>query len=58
LVDGNKRLAWVAVVVFYGVNGLGLRAPQDPAHELIVGVAAGRLSGGGRPAGGLDGPLP
>lgn len=43
LVDGNKRLAWVAVVVFYGINGLALRAPHDPAYELIVGVAEGRL---------------
>jgi len=28
LVDGNKRLAWVAVVVFYGVNRRALRAPR------------------------------
>jgi death-on-curing protein len=43
LVDGNKRLAWVAVVVFYGINGLALRAPQDPAYELVIEVAEGRL---------------
>ena len=43
LVAGNKRLAWVAVVVFYGINDLALRAPQDPAYELVTGVAEGRL---------------
>ena len=43
LVDGDKRLAWVAVVVFYGINDLALRAPQDPAFELVTGGAEGRL---------------
>jgi death on curing protein len=43
LVDGNKRLAWVSVVVFFGINGVALRAPEDPAYELIVAVAEGRL---------------
>jgi len=43
LVDGNKRLAWVAVVVFYGLNGLSLRAPEDQAYDLVIGVAEGRL---------------
>lgn len=44
LVDGNKRLSWVAVVVFYGLNGVALRAPEDPAYDLVIGVAEGRLS--------------
>ena len=44
LVDGNKRLSWVAVVVFYGLNGLALRAPEDPAYDLVIGVAEGRLT--------------
>ena len=44
LVDGNKRLAWVAVVVFYGINGRALRAPEDPAHDLVIAVAEGRAS--------------
>ena len=43
LVDGNKRLSWVAVVVFYGLNGVVLRAPEDPAYDRVVGVAEGRL---------------
>jgi len=44
LVDGNKRLSWVGVVVFYGLNGLALRAPEDPAYDLVVGVAEGRVT--------------
>ena len=43
LVDGNKRLCWVAVVVFYGINGMALRAREDPAYDLVLGVAEGRL---------------
>jgi death on curing protein len=39
LVDGNKRLGWLAVVVFYGLNGVGLDAPDDPAYELVMSVA-------------------
>jgi death on curing protein len=43
LVDGNKRLGWLALVVFYGLNGIDLDAPDDEAYDLVVGVAAGRL---------------
>ncbi|ABL83160.1 MULTISPECIES: type II toxin-antitoxin system death-on-curing family toxin [unclassified Nocardioides] len=39
LVDGNKRLGWLAVVVFYGLNGVDLGAPDDPAFELVMSVA-------------------
>jgi death on curing protein len=39
LVDGNKPLGWLAVVVFYGLNGVGLDAPDDPAYELVMSVA-------------------
>lgn len=44
LVDGNKRLGWLAVVVFYGLNGVDLDAPADDAYELVVGVAAGQVA--------------
>ncbi len=44
LVDGNKRLSWVAVVVFYRLNGHTLRAPEDAAYDLAIGVAEGRLT--------------
>ena len=43
LVDGNKRLAWLAVVVFYGLNGVTLDAPDDPAYDLVVAVATGEI---------------
>ena len=43
LLDGTKRLGWLAVVVFYGLNGLDVDAPDDPAYDLVIGVAEGRL---------------
>lgn len=39
LVDGNKRLGWLAVVVFYGLNAIDLDAPDDPAFDLVMSVA-------------------
>lgn len=41
LVDGNRRLGWLAVVVFYGLNGLELDAPDDAAYDLVISVAEG-----------------
>lgn len=43
LVDGNKRIGWLAVVVFYGLNGVELEAPDDEAFDLVVGMAAGEV---------------
>jgi death-on-curing protein len=43
LVDGNKRLALAATIVFYGMNGLRLTLTNDEAYDLIVEVASGRL---------------
>ena len=43
LVDGNKRLGWVAVRLFYRLNDADLQAPEDSAYELVVEVAGGRL---------------
>jgi death-on-curing protein len=43
-VDGNKRLAWAAAVVFYDLNGFALEPPSvDEAVELVVAVAGGQL---------------
>lgn len=42
LVDGNKRLGWLATYVFYGLNGFDLIAPDDDAYDLIIALAAGR----------------
>ena len=42
LVDGNKRLAWAAALVFYDLNGFELEASSvDDAVELVVTVATG-----------------
>ncbi|ROS29238.1 death-on-curing protein [Rathayibacter sp. PhB127] len=43
LVDGNKRLGWMSVVVFLGLNGLELDAPEDDAYDLVIGVATGSV---------------
>jgi death-on-curing protein len=43
LVDGNKRLAWLATYVFLAKNGLVLEADDDPAYELVVGIASGGI---------------
>lgn len=43
LVDGNKRLGWLAAVVFFGLNGVTLDAPEDPAYDLVIGIAQGRI---------------
>ncbi|HEY9562394.1 MAG TPA: type II toxin-antitoxin system death-on-curing family toxin [Nocardioides sp.] len=44
LVDGNKRLGLVAVLLFYGMNGCDLTATEDERVELILAIADGRLS--------------
>jgi len=41
LVDGNKRLGWLTVVVFYGLNDIPLDAPDDDAYDLVIAVASG-----------------
>ena len=43
LVDGNKRLGWVAMVVFCDLNGLWIEAPDDEAYDLVIAVVEGRL---------------
>ena len=41
LVDGNKRIGWLATVVFYGLNGIMLDAPDDDAYDLVITLASG-----------------
>lgn len=44
LVDGNKRLAWLATWVFLAKNGIELAPPHDDApYELMISVATGEL---------------
>lgn len=41
LVDGNRRLALLAGVVFVRANGMRTDLSQDEGFELIMGVAEG-----------------
>jgi len=43
LIDGNKRLAWLACVVFLDINGLQPDLSDDEAFTLVMDVATGRL---------------
>jgi death-on-curing protein len=47
LVDGNKRLALLATVVFLRINGYGLELTDDEAFDLTFSVAAGQLDADG-----------
>lgn len=44
LVDGNKRLAWLATVVFLDLNGMATSLADDAAFDLVLDVAAADLS--------------
>jgi death-on-curing protein len=41
LVDGNKRLAWLATYVFCAKNGVELDPADDAAYDLVMAVASG-----------------
>jgi len=43
-IDGNKRTALAAVLVFLGLNGLWLGAPQDEMTAVILSLAAGEIT--------------
>ncbi len=43
LVDGNKRLGWLATAVFLEINGIEIsRASNDAVYDLVIDVAAGQ----------------
>jgi death on curing protein len=44
LLDGNKRLGWVAVRLFYGFNGYTVSASEDEKVQLVLDVATGELN--------------
>lgn len=44
LVDGNKRLGWLACVVTLDLNGLDPSLSHDGAFDLVMEVAAGDLA--------------
>lgn len=43
LVDGNKRLGWLATTVFLDLNGAPVELSDDEAFRLVLDVAEGRL---------------
>jgi len=43
LVDGNKRLAWLATVVLLDLNSKPLEMDDDSAFELVMGAAEDSL---------------
>ena len=43
LLDGNKRLAWMAMVIFLDLNGVELNVEDDDAVETMLLVASGKL---------------
>lgn len=43
LVDGNKRLGWLATAVFLEINGASVAvAANDDVYELVIAIASGR----------------
>ena len=43
LVDGKKRLAWLATYVFLAKNGVELDPDDDVAYDFMISVADGSL---------------
>ena len=46
LVDGNKRLAWLSMVVFCDLNGVSPQLTNDEAFQLVYDVASSQLDVG------------
>jgi death on curing protein len=43
LVDGNKRLGWLAAVVFLDLNAAEPELTDDAAFDLVMAVASGDI---------------
>jgi death-on-curing protein len=43
-VDGNKRTGLMAMLAFLGLNGFQLEVTEDELTDLVLAVAAGRVS--------------
>ncbi len=43
LVDGNKRLGWLATTVFLDINGEPIEVGDDDAFQLVLDTAKGSL---------------
>jgi len=42
-VDGNKRIGWMAMVTFFGLNGVDFAPPEAEAVVAMLDLAAGEL---------------
>jgi len=42
-VDGNKRVALAAALVFLWLNGFRVECDDDALGDLVIGVASGRI---------------
>ena len=42
-VDGNKRIAFLAIVTFLGLNDIDFLVPETEAVVIMLGVAAGEI---------------
>ena len=43
LVDGNKRLGWIATRLFYRINDSDIQAPEDAVFDLVTKIADGSI---------------
>lgn len=43
LVDGNKRLGWLATTLFLDINGVPVELGDAEAFQLVLAVAKGNL---------------
>ena len=41
--DGNKRISFLAAVIFLGLNGFALAAPEAEVVEKMMALAFGEL---------------
>lgn len=46
-VDGNKRVAFLALAGFLRINGVGFAPPQPDATAIMLGLAAGDIDEAG-----------
>jgi death-on-curing protein len=43
-IDGNKRTALASMIVFLGLNGFDLVAPQEAMTAMVLSLAAGEIT--------------
>lgn len=44
LADGNKRLAWLATVVFCYINNVDIHASDNDVYNFVIAIADGSLT--------------